>query len=348
MTEPMWSIALVSALKQLGNGRKAVAATYQMRRMSFFAAMRYRRSRVALYGTTVIVVATVLTWTASAQVGPPCCSTPEIVTELSSRPPDETIGQLIAWANARAERKSNEEVSLEITAIDGACATGCSAAFRLARQAFREQLEIRTAPTALPPCCENEPRNDATKKPVVSRSANTATETGPSRGGPRFRSEVLRALIAWKRDYDDVQPWLERKLPPLNMSELQHLREHIASACATDRACAKPVWIGQQTVERTILDRKHKEELTRAEKAREEERNLRKGDWLTTFFAAVAGGLIALAGTYIPLRHARRQSEALARALSQLATALNQQDAGNLRKRKKYSTGARAMPRWRP
>lgn len=271
-----------------------------------------------------------------AQFGPPCCTTPPIVAELSARPVGETQEQLLAWLSRRSISRNRSEIDLEVTALEGACETGCPPFFRISLDHLRRIQAGEDSETDFPSCCGSE-NNTSSARPAAARPAAkapappalAATPAAPAAdpAGPRFRSLVIRQLLSWTREPDEVPGWLGPHLERLPVDRLTHLQEALAGWCTPDRRCPAAMVIGRLTVERYIAARAHAEDVAQAERARAEEAELRKWDWLATILSGVIGGMTALLGALIALlvgqRHARRQTEAFEGTLRQLNKTLS-------------------------
>src|ERR1044072_2083513 len=135
---------------------------------------------------------------------PPCCTTPAIIEALSARPAAESRERLAAWLDDRARRSDAATIDRELAALQGACETGCPANFQVARGILREwRSRMQDSDDHGEPCCEPVPAPAVEARRAQSVRTIVAVPR-PIVGGPRFNSEILRQLLGWEREPDEV------------------------------------------------------------------------------------------------------------------------------------------------
>ena len=247
--------------------------------------------------TALAVLFCLCSTSGKSQTIPPCCTTPPIVSDLTSRPPGETDQQLRGWLSQRSRGKSDSEISLELTAIEGACTRGCSDNFRSAQTFLVSELQARQQGPDNDygaPCC-GEPKAPARPVPrPPSSPLRVPAQLPPDPGGQPFRSEIIRALSTWTGQPDDVPGWLGAA-EPLTVERLAHLQQALAGWCTPTRECPAAMVIGRQTVERMLELKQREAEQQENEAARAQEASLRRGDWFATILSGIIGGIIGFA-----------------------------------------------------
>jgi hypothetical protein len=271
-----------------------------------------------------------------------CCVTPPLITEISGRPATEDRGDFIQWLSVRVSDKSRSEIDLEISAIEGACATGCSDNFRWARSYLLELRERRPPyfDSMIPGGTNEEVRSasepaprpaDKSMPPQPPAATATARPAGPAQDqtrdprspqNVRFRNQIVQQLDRWQGSLEDISPWLESRTSTLSIGELEHLKMAILSACPSDRVCPHSIVFGQSTIELIISRRIREEENRRFEADLKQERELADSSWWSTvlggLIAAVSAGLVAIIAAWFGMRQSRRDSANLQDVLGRL------------------------------
>jgi len=270
-------------------------------------------------------------WTTPAlsQTIPPCCTTPAIVEDLGVRPAGETDQQLRGWLSQRSRGKTEAEISLELTSLEGACATGCPANFRLAHAHLQSELRVRRQGPDTDLDSHGEPCCGEAGGSVSRPSAGRSIPTSPGRptpvrstAGPQFRNAVIRQLLSWTRDPEDIRGWLDPQMGRMSTDELVHLQAAVASWCVANSPCPYAMELGREIIKGAIERQNAAQAREAAAQAHREEARLRWWDWAVTVLAGFLGGLIALVGAFISTFHgrraARRQSTLIADSVDQL------------------------------
>lgn len=251
--------------------------------------------------------------------GPPCCTTPAIIEELSARPVGESRTQLAAWLGERTRQAAPDEVDIDIAALRFACEAGCPANFREGRAILQQIRGGMQGPEIdTDPCCT--PRSNApisTAHPAGSRRTTDQANPAQARQETLFADALLLQLRNWTRSPDEVPLWLPPQLPRLGLPRLRALGHNLTALCSVER-CSRALLLGSGAVEDEFRDRTQREADRRDAVQREQEQDARwterqedKSARFVTWIISLLSVLVALIAVIAGLWQARIQSRSL-------------------------------------